>query len=179
MDVRDSGIKPVTGVSAGTRAATYSMKVEGQKQGWIKGDITKTWKGAADEIELMSWQHGLTSPRDAHTGLPTGRRMHQPIEVVGKLSKAAPLLFFALCTNEMLKKVTINCWSQAKAGAGATVAIFYTVELENANIAQMQHVTHDVDGSLFYRVSFTYEKITFTWKDGGITAEDTWELTVK
>lgn len=155
------------------------MKVEGKVQGWIKGDITSTWKGAADEIEVMSWSHATVSPRDAHTGLATGRRMHQAVEAIGKLTKAAPLLWNALNLNEQLKSVRINCWSQGKAGQGATVAIFYTVELQNANISEFEHVVEESDGSMFYRMKFTFEKITYTWKDGGITAEDTWELTVR
>jgi len=155
------------------------MKVEGQKQGWIKGNIVSTWKGAADEIELLYWQHAVVSPRDAQSGLATGRRMHQAVEAVGKLTKAAPLLFNAICTNECLKKVTINCWSQGKAGMGQTVAVFYVVEMVNANLSEFEHVVEEGDGSLFYRMKFTFEKITYTWKDGGITAEDTWELTVK
>jgi type VI secretion system secreted protein Hcp len=165
-------------MTAGTRAATYSMKVEAQKQGHIKGDIVKTWKGAEDHIELMGWQQSVASPRDAHTGLATGKRIHQPVEVVGKLCKGVPLLFTAACTNETLKKVTINCWSQAKAGAGATVAIYYIVEMEDAHIMELQHVTHETDGALFFRMAMTFRKITYTWKDGGLTGGDTWELTV-
>ena len=148
-DVGELSGRPMTGLTAATRAATYSMKVEAQKQGFIKGDIAKTWKGAADEIELMGWQQSVVNPRDSHTGLPTGRRIHHQVEVVGKLCKACPLLFTASITNETLKKVTINSWSQAKAGAGATVAIYYTVELENAQIAEFQHVTQTGRCALF------------------------------
>src|SRR5262245_53730440 len=112
-----------SGLTAGTRAATYSLKVEGDVQGWIKGDIVKTWEGAADQIEIMTWSHSVKSPRDVQSGLPTGKRMHSQIEFVGKISKAAPLLFNALCTNENLKKVLLSCWSQAKSGQGKSVAV--------------------------------------------------------
>ena len=173
------GTQAETGIGSATRAATYALKVEGKKMGWIKGDITKTWKGADEQIEIMTWSHGTKSPRDVATGQATGKRLHQPLECVGKASRAAPLLFTAIITNETLKKVTLTCWSQAKAGSGAVVAVFYTIELENASLADFQQITEDTDGTLFYRMSFTYEKITFTWADGKLEGSDTWELTVK
>ncbi len=177
MAIGEHRLKTETGIGSGTRAASYALKIEAQTQGFIKGDIPKTWKDAADQIEIMSWSHSVKSPRDVHTGTPTGKRIHQALECVGKISKAAPLLFTAITKNENLKKVVLTCWSQAKGGQGATIAIYYTIELKNASIAELEQITEDTDGTLFYRMQFTYEQIDFIWKDGGFTGSDTWEVT--
>lgn len=160
-------------MASGTRAAAYLLHIEGQKSGKVKGG--SRWKGKEDAIELMHWQHSIISPRDPQSGLPTGKRMHRPIEVLGKYTKAMPIMFNMLATNENIKKFTLEAWSQHGQGSGTGGAVFYTIELENANIATFDHVTSEVDGTLFFRATFTYQKITLTWKDGGITATDDWE----
>lgn len=164
--------KAGTGLESGLRAATFSMKVKGTKQGDIKGEAPASWKGHENEIQLFGWSHEVISPRDPASGLPTGRRMHHPVMVWGKMSKAAPLLFTALVNNENLTEVLINCFTQKQ---GSSLTIFFTIKLTNANIAAMQQYSSELDGTNLYRLQFTYEKIEFTWKDGGITAMDDWE----
>lgn len=157
-----------TGIASGARAAAYALKVKAKKLGEIKGDCP--WKAAQDQIQIYSWEYSVVSPRDPASGQATGKRMHNPVEVVGKLSKAAPLLFNALVTNDSCECL-LTCFTQKQ---GSSLTVFYTVELKNANISKMEHFTHELDGTLMYRIAFTYETIVLTWKDGNITAEDDW-----
>ena len=61
---------------------------------------------------------------------------------------------------------------------------FYTVKLTNANICQMHEymldnkVPENMKFPPMETVSFTYQKIEWTWVDGGITANDDWETPV-
>ena len=47
-----------------------------------------------------------------------------------------------------------------------------TVKLTNASISDRH------EHGATEQISFTYQKITWTWIDGGITAEDDWEAPV-
>jgi type VI secretion system secreted protein Hcp len=51
--------------------------------------------------------------------------------------------------------------------------VYYTVELRNASIATIGERYPNTE-----TVSFCYQKIIWTWTEGGITAEDDWEAPV-
>jgi type VI secretion system secreted protein Hcp len=168
-------VKPVPGGEAGVRGASITMNVKGQKQGDIDGGAPKTVKGAEKAFQLIYFQQAIISPRDPASGLPTGQRLHMGLEVVGKNSKGVPGLWQALTTNELLNPVKISFWSQHGQGAGVTQKVYYTIELENANIATMDHMTSEEDGTLFFRARLTYDKIVWTHLEGNLTAADHWE----
>jgi type VI secretion system secreted protein Hcp len=57
----------------------------------------------------------------------------------------------------------------------------FTVKLTNATIAGIyQRGEPDSTGAhhTFFVVAFSYQKIEWTWNDGGITAMDDWEARV-
>ena len=78
------------------------LKLKGQKQGTIKGSVTQ--KGREGKIAVIAVTHEIISPRDAASGLPTGKRMHKPFVITKvitkKLDKSSPLLYNALVNNE-------------------------------------------------------------------------------
>lgn len=51
--------------------------------------------------------HSITSPRDAASGLPTGKRQHKPMTIVKEWSKSTPQLF-SLVVTEPGSSVTIQ-----------------------------------------------------------------------
>jgi type VI secretion system secreted protein Hcp len=160
------------------------MQVKGQKQGSIKGSVTQ--KGREGSIAVIACNHSIVSPRDAASGLPTGKRMHKPFSVTKVIDKATPLLYAALCTNENLPEVTIDFWRpQIKTGTGTGAEVqYYTVKLTNANIASITMTMPDVEDpaqqklDMHEEVAFTYQKIEWIWKDGNIVAMDDWEARV-
>jgi type VI secretion system secreted protein Hcp len=167
-------VKPVPGGEAGVRGSAITMAAKGKKSGDIDGGAPGNMKGADKQFQLMYYQSAIMSPRDPQSGLPTGQRMHMGVEVVGRNCKGVPLLWNVISTNETLTSVVINFWSQHGAGAGVTQAIYYYVTLTNASIATMEHMTSEIDGTLFFRARLTYQKIEWNWKQGGITATDDW-----
>jgi len=108
--------------------------------------------------------HEIVSPRDPASGLPTGKRQHKPISITMEWGATTPLLLNALVNNENLTSVLIGLLRN-----GQTVA---TIKLTNASAAQ-----YDEHGDTV-TVAFTYQKIEWTWVDGGVTAEDDWEAPV-
>jgi len=157
------------------------MYAKGQKSGEIKGSITQ--KGREGSIGVIAASHEIVSPRDPQSGLPTGQRMHKPFVITKELDKASPILLHVLCSNENLSEVTIKFWTpqlKAASGAGSEVQ-HYTVKLTNANIANISfHQANIRNPELvkfaeYEEIAMTYQKIEWTWTDGGITASDDWE----
>ena len=155
------------------------LKLKGQKQGELKGSVTQ--KGREGKIMIIAVSHEITSPRDAASGLPTGKRMHKPFVVTKELDKSTPLLFNALVNNENVPEWELQFWQPSQTGAEKQ---HYTVKLVNANIAsinfRMANNKHPdlMKFAEYEEIAFTYQKIIWTWIDGGITAEDDWEAPV-
>ncbi|GAA4752049.1 Hcp family type VI secretion system effector [Flavisolibacter ginsenosidimutans] len=152
------------------------LTVTGQKQGQIKGGVTQ--KGREGSVAVYAVDHEIISPRDASSGLPTGKRQHKPITITKELDKATPLLYKALVSNENLTEVVLKFFAANPNGIEVNS---YIIKLTNASIASihtdMENNKIDPGTKLpvLELVSFTYQKIEWTWVDGGITAGDNWQ----
>jgi type VI secretion system secreted protein Hcp len=156
----------------------------GAKQGAFTGSVTQ--KGRVGSIMVFYVENEIESPRDAASGLPTGKRMHKPLVIYKEVDQASPLLWNALCNNETITKWQLQFWrpsmsTQGGAGAGATENQFYTIDLTNSTVCKMEMVMENNkdEGTMrfpeYEKVSFVYQAITWTWTKGGITASDDWE----
>ncbi|HVK70807.1 MAG TPA: type VI secretion system tube protein TssD, partial [Polyangium sp.] len=157
------------------------LRLKGQKQGEIKGSVTQ--KGRENSIMIIAVSHEIMSPRDPASGLPTGKRMHKPFIVTKELDKASPLLYSSLVNNENISEWELKHYTpQVKAQQGVGTEVnHYTVRLINANIASVNfRMPNNRNPDLmkyaeYEEIAFTYQKIIWTWNEGGITAEDDWE----
>ena len=59
-------------------------------------------KGSAGEVsvDVLALTHEIISPRDAASGLPTGKRQHKPFTITKPVDKSSPLLFESLVKGE-------------------------------------------------------------------------------
>lgn len=155
------------------------LTLMGETQGAIEGSVTQP--GREGSIMVIAVDHQVNSPRDAASGLPTGKRQHQPFVITKEVDKSSPLLANILINNENITEWRLNFWQPSATGKEVQ---FYTVELTNASISgiklemlnnkypeNMQHKERE-------KVAFTYSKITWTFQDGGIAAEDNWEAPI-
>jgi type VI secretion system secreted protein Hcp len=151
------------------------LNLKAEKQGVIKGSVTQ--KGREDKIMVIAVSHDVVSPRDAASGLPTGKRQHKPYVITKEIDKASPVLYTVLCGNENITEWQLQYWKPSPTGAEVQ---YYTVKLTNANIASIHHKMlnmKDVNLARFEtmeEVAFTYEKIEWTWMDGGVSGMDSW-----
>ncbi len=159
------------------------LHLKGQKQGDINGSVTQ--KGREGKIMVIAVSHEITSPRDPQSGLPTGKRMHKPFVITKELDKSSPLLYNALCNNENITEFELQFFSPNTKAVGVGLEVNnYTVRLTNANIADIRFtMLNNKNPELakfaeYEEIAFTYQKITWTWMDGGITASDDWESPV-
>lgn len=155
------------------------MRLTGETQGEVKGSVTEA--GREDSMEIFGWSHEVISPRDAASGLPTGKRQHKPISVTKPVDKASPILMNILTNNENITEWRLDAWRPARSGKEFQ---YYTIELVNASIAgiRQEQLNNQYPENMKHEVRehiiFTYDKIIWTWHDGGITAEDDWETPV-
>ncbi len=131
-------------------AATATITARGQRQ----GDFSP------QPIDVSAVSHQITSPRDPQSGLPTGRRLHTPLVVKMQWGPTTPKFIGALVDNENLAAVRLRLVRD-----GAPVA---TIDLTNANVAAYVEAGDSVS------ISLTYQRIVWTWLDGGIVVEDDW-----
>jgi type VI secretion system secreted protein Hcp len=86
-----------------------------------------------------------------------------------------------LTNNENITEFQLDFWRPSRSGKEFH---YYTIEFVNASLAGVraemlnnkypENLAHEV----LEHVQFTYQKIIWTWQDGGITAEDDWESPV-
>jgi type VI secretion system secreted protein Hcp len=152
------------------------LKIKAETQGDIKGSVTQ--KGREDSIMVIAVNHEIISPRDEATGGPTGKRRHRPLVITKELDKSSPLLQSILVNNENVKEFELKFWAPSASGKEAQ---WFTINLVNANIASIAFkMLNNKNPELmkyteFEEVAFTYQKIIWTWTEGGITAEDDWQ----
>lgn len=155
------------------------LTLKGETQGDIKGSVTQS--GREDSIMVIAAGHEILSPRDAASGLPTGKRQHKPLVITKEVDKSSPLLYSAMVNNENITELKLMFWAPKKTGVEEQ---HYTIELTNASISsiQMEMLNNKYPENMQHKerehVSFCYQKIVWTWNDGGITAEDDWEAPV-
>jgi type VI secretion system secreted protein Hcp len=149
--------------------------LKGQKQGDIKGS-TKV-KGHEDTILIQAIEHTIEIPSSPQTGLPTGKRVHRPMTLTKEIDKSSPKLFQALTSGEYMTSVELQYYRISPKG---TEEKYYTVKLANAILTSIRAWTPNclVPGNQqmghMEDLSFTYEKVTWTFEPDGIEGEDSW-----
>ena len=159
------------------------LTLKGQKQGSINGGVTQ--KGREGTIAVQYLQSKIVSPRDAATGLPTGKRQHEPLVFRKAVDKSTPKLLSAMVSNENLTNATFKLY---RVGTTGIEQEYFNIVLTNASLASTNLYHPDTmdssapaatsngsgGGAELEEYTLTYQKIVWTYVDGGITAEDDW-----
>ncbi|MDR2405100.1 MAG: Hcp family type VI secretion system effector [Deltaproteobacteria bacterium] len=157
-------------------ALTAYMSVNGQSQGDIKGDSPQGGD-KKDKILVYKVDHDVEIPRDTHTGLPTGQRIHNPLTITKHKDQSSPKLFRACVTGERAA-VTLDFYRVKPDG---TEEKYFTIKLDQAIVVNIREYSplSILPESKPYPdledVSFTYSKITWTYNDGNIEYTDDWQ----
>ncbi len=155
------------------------LRLRGESQGDIKGSVKQA--GREDSIRIIGFHHNIISPKDAASGLPTGKRQHKPLTIIKEIDKSTPLLLMAMTNNENIKDLELRFWQPSRSGKEIQ---YYTIQLKNANISSIRQemLNNKYPDNIQHRtremISFTYEKIIWTFEDGGISAEASWKAPI-
>jgi type VI secretion system secreted protein Hcp len=142
----------------------FLLSLQLKTQGKIKGSITKH-KGTSDDsdgIECHGFNYEVISPRDAASGLPSGKRTHKPIVIVREVDEPSPLLWQALCTNEGFQSATLSFF---RPSAGGKETVYYTVTLTNGTISKIEYAP-PFKGKKRQAITFQYEELAVNGAKG-------------
>ncbi len=151
-----------------------NMIITGEEQGLIEGSCELEYR--EDTILVQAFDHVVEIPTDS-SGTATGRRVHRAMQITKEIDKSTPMLYQALCTNELLTEVILN-WYRLD-GTGEYEQ-YFTITMNNAFITRIHpwvpNVLDRANDSMKHMedVSIAYEKIIWTWEPDGIEYEDAW-----
>lgn len=156
---------------------TIILSAEGTKQGKFKGESNRV--KFADKSEINGYLQEVTSPRDAGSGLATGKRIYQPIIILKQSGAASPQFFQALTTNEILKKVVIDFY---KADPSGIEQNHYSIILDNVTVTGYKQFIGPLENEkfnpantvLYDEIKLIFQKITVEEKIGKTMATDDW-----
>lgn len=158
-------------------AFEFYVIAKGEKQGDFKGESTR--KGLEKKMPGFSFNSSVLSPRDAASGMATGKRQHEPLTFLKRVGASTPQWLQALCTNESLKTVTIEFVESDQKTAAER--IFFVITLTNANVSS-HRIIQDIsepgattpDAVLHEEIALTFDKISWDHQIAKTTAEDSW-----
>jgi len=151
------------------------MELTANRQGKIEGSCEMD--GRKGTILVHAFSHEMHIPRDTHTGLPSGKRVHHPLTITKEWDKASPKLKKAWADGERFSDVTIKWYRIDPSGKEEH---YYTHKLEDAIIVDIKpYMPNTMDKHLEHyghmeEISFTYRKITWRWEPDGIESSDSW-----
>lgn len=151
-----------------------NLTITGEEQGPIEGSCELD--GREDTILVQAFDHVVEIPTDER-GVASGRRSHRPLTITKEIDKSTPMLYQALCTNELLTEVRLDWYRLDGTGEHE---LYFTMLMENGFITRIHpwvpNVLDRANESLRHMedVSISYEKIIWTWEPDGIQFEDTW-----
>lgn len=144
------------------------MAIRGQKQGQFKGQSPDKW------MPCSQFLLSLTAPRDAATGMATGRKQYTLV-VTKEWNAASMQILQAAATDENLPLVEFQFSRSAPQGMSAT---YQSVTLSNATIsACKQYIGFPDAGEQSTtrpqeNVTFSFQKIEVTHTEGGFSFAD-------
>jgi len=131
-------------------------------------------------IEVLSWSHDRSVPTDAATGEPAGEAGSSSVVFVKELDKASPKLAESLSTGE-----TMDVEFDIMVSTNPPEMVRLKGVLRNSSIAAVHttdflyHTGDEMKGSIMLmaeQITLNYEKITWTYDEGGVKHTDSWTL---
>ena len=125
---------------------------------------------------MLYYEQGVVTAREASSGNATGRRQFTPLLIRKRIDKSSPLIFKALCTNQVIE-AKFKFFRPSPAGDGNTQQ-FFTVEIKQGRVASAKQIlpntlvpatSHEPP---MEEVTFVFHTITQTYEDGGVTHEE-------
>jgi type VI secretion system secreted protein Hcp len=151
--------------SGHTLTVIGSMTAIGKNGAPIKGG-----DGTSTSIEVLSVSQGIVSPRDAASGLPTGKRMHKPFVITKEWDASSPVLFQACSNNETIPTAEFRFHP---AGSSTDTV---RIKLTDASCAEIEQTTDDSAHEVEV-ISFTFRKIEYEHIPSKTMYADDWTTT--
>jgi type VI secretion system secreted protein Hcp len=126
--------------------------------------------GTHTTIDVVSMSQGIVSPRDAASGLPTGKRMHKPFIITKEWDASSPVLFQACSTNETIPKAEFHFFAPGSTAESVRITL---LDASCAEISQTtDDSTHEVE-----TIAFTFRRIEYEHLQSKTMYADDWTAT--
>ncbi len=145
-----------------------NLTITGEEQGPIEGSCEL--EDREGTILVQAFDHVVEIPTDER-GVASGRRAHRPMTITQEIDKSTPMLFQALCTNELLTEVRLDWYRYDGAGMHE---LYFSMTMQNGFITRIRpwfpNVLDKGNEGLKHMedISIAYEKIIWTWEPYGI-----------
>lgn len=152
-------------------AGSFYVQVVGANQDAIAGASTS--RGHEGWILGTGFDYEVRAPRDAASGLASGKRQHGPVVLTAPWSSASLQLFQALVTNEVLRSVTFEFPGLRPDGVEL---IAQRVTLANASISDLRRTSDPTlaNHTPIERIAFTFQRITIEDLVSSRSVQDAW-----
>jgi type VI secretion system Hcp family effector len=170
-----TGISRPTGVGGQFAPSLFYVKATGKKTGAFKGDSMRA--GHQGSIEGIKFAYQMTTPTDAATGMPAGRRQYSAITFTKPWSPASPEFIESWSTNESLTNVTFEF---VTVGLDGKEVPYQTITLTNATVSAIKrHMgvstgMEPPDPRELEDISFNFQTIEVYDAAAKTTASDNW-----
>jgi type VI secretion system secreted protein Hcp len=157
------------------------LKLEGQKTGKITGPVRDRDDKKDGSIALLGVEHGIVSPRDAATGMASGKRQHLPITVTKEADHTSPFFYEFIARNELINTVEIFFFgSSGQPGLSlGRETMQYKITLTKAWVSRVEFAGHPESAApennrfkLTERISLVYDLILWEWSSPKTSAVD-------
>ena len=149
--------------------------------GDIKGPVRDRDAKKNGSIALLAVDHHIVSPRDASTGLASGKRRHLPMTIVKEPDETSPLFYKLIATNGLIPSIDLIFFGDdIRFGLTSKLEInLYTITLTSAFVSEILLSSQSGDESqdqsrigVTERISFVYDQIRWKWNDPGVETSD-------
>ena len=152
-------------------AAEFFVTIEATKQGALAGESTRAKHEGS--LEGLAFHYSVAHPRDAASGMATGRRIHQPISFVKEWGAASPQIFQALVTNET---ITSALFEFVRTNESGDEIVFHTIRVSSARVTEIEQFIDDSEtapnGKGLEKISLVFQKIEIENVEGQTSAID-------
>lgn len=144
----------------------------------IHGESSITSLGRENSIECIYFEQAVKTAREAGSGMATGRRQYEPLAIRKRVDKSTPLIAKALTNNQEIT-AKFKFFRPNPTGDGTTEQ-FFTVDIKQGRIASQKLVVPDTivpatsTEPPLEEVTFVFHTIKWTYTNGGVEHEDTW-----
>jgi type VI secretion system secreted protein Hcp len=153
-----------------------SLKINGSA---VRGDSSIISMGRENTIEATYFDYNVSAgSANATGGQATARRAYQPIVIRKRIDRSTPLLWRALCLNQVVEALC-KFYRPMPTGDG-TFEQFYTIEIEGGRVVDHRIISSDnftdPNTPAIEEIKISFTTITQTFNNGGIEHSDTWSV---
>ena len=144
------------------------LKIEEVKGEQIKGSGQGKWAGWIPVTDATYTD--IAAPRDAQSGMASGKRMHKPFTITKEVDSASPLLMKAVASGQHFATIEVDYVRGDQVIKKMVLTDVMVTAAHNNSAGQKSmgsaHATEQIE--------FTFQKIEMTAADGKTMAADDW-----